>query len=311
MSEQETVTHGVVIRDQPVLDLSHLTSPEQLAAIRGIEDVALVVVPESLAGAYAAIPVSDVASTIYVPANANVRVHTGSLAVGGDGIGGADDVLIVIGMLVITSQVASPLPQRIHVVGSVYAPRGSEPLLGQALAGGTGAVSYYQHADGQDIKVLTGQVKLSGTMLANPAGTPDDMLLVAGQVAVTGEVTTVGYRHVIMAGQVAAPDASRDQIEPASQIQGQVGWYAGEPRVFFNDTHLNADFFRLLDHRVGLVVFGDLTIAPGVTETMLREKVAGITIFGSVTAPPELVGAVQVLATDVFGDIAASDEPGS
>lgn len=70
MSEQETVTHGVVIRDQPVHDLSHLTSPEQLAAVSGIHDVALVVVPESLAGAYAAIPVSDVASTIYVPANA-------------------------------------------------------------------------------------------------------------------------------------------------------------------------------------------------------------------------------------------------
>ena len=136
----------MVLRDQPVVDFSHLTSPEQLAGISRIEDVALVVVPQSLAGAYAAISVSDVAATIYVPDGANVRVHTGALVVGGDGIGAADDVLVVIGMLVITSPVTGPVPQRIYVIGSVLAPRGSEPVLGPALAGGTGGVSYYPHS---------------------------------------------------------------------------------------------------------------------------------------------------------------------
>jgi len=312
MSEQETVPGRVVIKDQPVADFSHLTSPEQLAAIARIEDVALVVVPDALAAAYAAIPSSDVAATIFVPGGANVRVHTGSLVVGGDGIGAADDVLVVIGLLIITSPVRGPLPQRIHVIGSVLAPRGSEPVLGPALAGGTGGVSYYKYAEGQDIKVLSGQVKLSAAMLANPAGQPDDMLIVAGQVTVTGEVTTVGYRHVIVAGQVAAPEASRDAIEPAVQIQGQVGWYRGDdPRVFIGDASLGPDFFRLLDHRVSLVVFGDLSIAAGVTETMLLEKIAGIALFGDITAPAELLGALQVLATDVFGEIRASDGPAS
>jgi hypothetical protein len=312
MSEQETVPDRVVIKDQPVVDLSHLTSPEQLAAIGGIQDVALVVVPESLAAAYAAIPVSDVAGTIFVPSGVNVRTHTGSLVVGGDGIGGADDVLVVIGLLIITSPVTRPLPQRIHVIGSVFAPRGSEPVLGPALAGGSGTVSYYQYADGQDIKVHSGQVKLSGAMLANRAGQPDDLLIVAGQVTVTGEVTTVGYRNVVIAGQVAAPEASRDMIEAATQIQGQVGWYKGDdPRVFTGDSSLGPDFFRLLARPVSLVVFGSLSIAAGVTETMLLEKITGITLFGDITAPPELLGAVQVLATDVFGDILASDGPGS
>jgi hypothetical protein len=55
----------------------------QLAAIGRIENVALVIVPESLAGAYAAIPSSHVAATIYVPDGVNVRVHTGALVVGG------------------------------------------------------------------------------------------------------------------------------------------------------------------------------------------------------------------------------------
>jgi hypothetical protein len=308
MSETEPSADGVVLRDQPVLDLSHLTSPDQLAGISRIEDVALVVVPQSLAGAYAAISVSDVAGTIYVPDGANVRVHTGSMVVGGDGIGGADDVLIVMGMLVITSPVTGPVPQRIYVIGSVLAPRGSEPVLGPALAGGTGGVNYYRHRDDQDVKVLSGQVRLSGAMLANPAGQAGDILIAAGQVAVTGEVTRLGYRLVVVAGQLAAPAAGRDVIEPVVQVQGQAGWYhGGNPRVFYQDVTLGPDFFRLLDQPVSLVVFGDLAIADGVTEDMLLAKVTGAVLFGDATAPPGLVAALQVLATDVFGDIRASD----
>jgi hypothetical protein len=312
MSEQETVRHPVIIKDQPVLDLSHLTSAEEMAAIDRIEDVALVVVPESLAAAYAAIPSSDVASTIYVPGGANVRVHTGSLVTSGDGLGAADDLLVVVGMLLITSPVTTPLPRGIIVIGSALAPRGSEPVLGPAIAASSGSISYYKYADGQDIKVHSGQVKLSGTMLANRGGQPEDMLIVAGQVTVTGEVTTIGYLNVFISGQVAAPEASRDLLESVAQIQGQVCWYkGGDPRVFTSDATLGPDFFRLLDHPVSLVVFGSLSLAAGVTETMMLEKITGITLFGDITAPPELLGAVQVLATDVFGDIRATDGSGS
>jgi adhesin HecA-like repeat protein len=312
MNENEPTNDRVVVSEQPVVDFSHLKAPEQLATISRIENVALVIVPESLAAAYAAIPSSEVAATIYVPDGANVRVHTGALVVGGGGIGAADDVLIVTGMLIITSPVTGPVPQRIHVIGSVLAPRGSETALGPALAGVTGSVSYYTPADGQDIKMLSGQVRLSGAMLANPAGRADDMLIAAGQVVVTGEVTTVGYRQVIIAGQLAAPTASRDVIEPRAQVQGQASWYRGDdPRVFYGDTSLGPDFFRLLDHPVSLVVLGDLIISAGVTEAMMREKMTGISVFGDATAPPGLVGVLQALTTDAFGAIRASDGPGS
>jgi hypothetical protein len=312
MNENEPASDRVVVSDQPVADFSHLAAPEQLAAISRIEGVALVIVPESLAGAYAAIPSSGIVATIYVPDGANVRVHTGTLVVGGDGIGAADDVLILTGMLIITSPVTGPVPQRIHVVGSVLAPRGSEAALGPTLAGGTGGVSYYTPADGQDIKVFSGQVRLSGAMLANPAGQADDMLIAAGQVVITGEVTTVGYRQMIIAGQMAAPAASRDVIEPRAQVQGQAAWYRGDdPRVFYDDTSLGPDFFRLLDHPASLVVLGDLTITAGVTEATMREKITGISVFGDATAPPGLVGVLQALTTDAFGAIRASDGPGS
>jgi len=309
----ERAPGGVVIHNQPVADFSHLTRPEDLAPISRIQNVATVIVPESLAAAYAAIPSSNVATTIYVPSGDNVRVHSGVLVTGGDGLGAADDVLIVVGMLLITTPVTAPLPKRIYVAGSVLAPRGSEALLGQALASGSGSISYYPHAEGQDVKILSGQVKLSGAMLANPAGGPEDILVAAGQVVVTGQVTTVGYRTVVISGQFAGPAPSRDTLEPVAHIQGQAAWYegGGSPRVFNGDASLGPEFFRALDHPVGLVVFGDLIVGAGVTEAMVREKITGITVFGDATAPPELIGVLQALATDVFGDIVASDGPGS
>jgi hypothetical protein len=318
MSETETDTTaarpGRVVSGEAVLDLSHFTRPDELAVFSRIEHVAVIIVPETLAAAYSAIPTAHVASTLYVPAGANIRLQTGSMVVGGDGLGAADDVLVVIGLLIISGPVTGSVPKRIHVIGSVLAPRGSEQALGQALAGGTGSVTYYPYAEGQEVKVISGQVRLSPAVLANPAGKPDDILVVAGQVVVTGEVTSVGYRTTIIAGQLAAPAASRDVLEPAIQTQGQAIWYEGaNPRIYNGDARIGADFLRLLDAPTALVVLGDLTIEAGVTEEALREKLTGISVFGDVIAPAGLVGAVQILATDVFGEFtvagAASDGP--
>jgi hypothetical protein len=302
----------VVLRDQQVVNFAHLTSPDQLAAIGRIEDVALVIVPQSLAAAYLAIPAADVGATVYVPDGANVRTHTGMLTVPGDGIGTGDDVLIVIGGLVITSPITGPLPRQVHVSGLVLAPRGSETALGPVLAGGNGSVSYYRYAEGQDIKVLSGEVRLSGAMLENRAGQPDDILLAVGEIVITGQASGVGYGQVVVAGEVAAPEASREVIEPRLQAYGELAWYPGDnPRAFRGSASLGAGFFRQLDEPAAVVSFGKLAILPDVTESLLREKVRGFTLFGLTTAPAELVGVVQFLATDVFGAIQASDGSGS
>ena len=312
MSGSEPVADRRVISGEAVVDFSHLTSPEELAAIARIEQVATVIVPQSLAAAYARIPTSEVAATVFVPDGANVRIHSGSLTVSGDGLGAADDVLVVIGMLVITSPVTGEVPHRITVVGLVLAPRGSEAVLGRVLGGGAGSVSYYRYTEGQDFKVLSGQVKLSGAMLANPAGEAGDILIAAGQVIVTGPVTTVGYAQVIVAGQFIAPEAGRELLEPRIQVTGQAVWYRGDtPRIILEDIRVGPDFFRLLDHPVSLVLLGDMTVAPGVSEDTVREKITDIILLGDITAPAELVPVFQVLATDVFGDIRAADGPGS
>jgi hypothetical protein len=301
-----------VLRGNGLVDFSHLRSPEDLSSVKRIENVGAVIVPESLAAAYAAIPASKVGGTVFVPDGLNVRVHTGSLVVAGDGLGAAEDMLVVVGMLIITSPVTGVVPKRVAVVGSVLAPRGSEQALGPALAGGVGSVTYYRYTEGQDFRALTGQVKLSGATLANPAGQPDDVLVVAGQTVLTGPVTTVGYAQVIVVGQFIAPKASRDLLEPRMQVAGQVAWYdSDDPRMIFDETRLGPDFFRLLDHPVSLLVFDDLSIAPGVTETMVRDKITDILLFADVTAPAELVGQLQVLVTDAYGTIRAADGPGS
>lgn len=312
MSGSVQAGDGRVISGEPVVDFSHLTSAEDLAAVSRIEGVAAVIVPESLSAAYAKIPSSGVAATVFVPDGANVKVHIGSLMAGGAGLGSADDVLVVIGMLVITGPVTGPLPRRISVVGLVLAPRGSESALGPVLAGGAGNVIYYTPADGQDFKVHAGQAKLSGATLANTAGQPEDILIAAGQVVVTGQVTAVGYAQVIVAGQLVAPAASREMLEPRIQVQGQSAWYrADEPRIIAEETSLGPDFFRLLDHPVSLVVLDDLTIAPGVTEAIVREKVTDIVLLADLTAPADVVPMLQVLAADSFGTIRASDGQGS
>jgi hypothetical protein len=312
MSESEPVAGGRVISGEAIADFSHLRSPEELAGIGRIEKVGTVIVPESLAAAYARIPTSKVGATVFVPDGANVRIHTGSLTVSGDGLGAAEDVLVVIGMLIITSPVTGEVPRQVTVVGLALAPRGSEAALGRVLGGGAGSVGYYRYTDGQDFKVFSGQVKLSGAMLANPAGQADDVLIAAGQVIVTGPVTTVGYGQVIVAGQLIAPEASRDLLEPRMQVTGQSVWYrAGEPRIIFEDIRVGPDFFRLLDHPVSLVLLGDMTVAPGVSEDAVREKITDIVLLGDITAPPELVPVFQVLATEAFGEIRAADGPGS
>lgn len=297
----------VVLQGQVVVDFSQLTSPEQLDAVGRIEDVGLVIVPQSLAAAYLAICVSGVAATVYVPNGAHVRTHTGLLVVPGDGIGAGDDVLIVIGALLITSPVTGPLPRQIHVTGLVLAPRGSESALGSVLVTSIGNISYYRYGEGQDIQVLTGQVTLPSAMLENRAGQPGDILLAAGEVVITGEVREVGYRLVV-AGDVAAPESSREVLGPRLAVHGNIAWYSGaSPRVFHGSTSLGAGFFRQLDEPGTEVSFGELVILPDVTESMLREKVRGFTLFGRASAPADLAGVIQFLATDVFQPIEASD----
>jgi hypothetical protein len=301
------------IEDVAVLDLTPLTSAEDLSGITRIRDVATLLVPESLLPALVRIPMDDVAMVIPVPDGVAVREHTGAVVMGGEALApeAGDAVLVVTGTLILTSPVPKVTYRQIIVTGLVLAPHGSEAALGAGLTRVTGAVDYYPFVEGQDVKVSTGRQRLGGEVLANPAGGPDDILVVAGQLIITGTVAKVGYRRVVVAGQMLAPMDSQALLGPVAVVKGQLTWYTGTPRFFIGKERFGRSFFELVDQPLTLALLGEFEFDPDVTPGLLREKVAEITLVGRLIAPRELVGALQLLTMEKVGEIlVAPDDAG-
>jgi hypothetical protein len=299
------------IKDVALLDLTPLTSAEELAGITRISDVAMVLAPESLMAAVVGIPMDDVAMIVPVPDGAEVRTHTGALVMGGEAMGGPgteNAVLIITGTLVLTSPVQQVGYRQVIVMGLVLAPQGSEAALGAGLTRVTGSVDYYPYVEGQEVKVSTGQLRATGDVLANPTGSPDDILVVAGQLIVTGPVAEVGYRRVVVAGQVLAPRDSQATLGPAMVVKGQLAWYEGQPRFFVGKDRFGRSFFELVDQPLHLALVGRFDIDPEVTPELLRDKVTEIVLVGKLVAPSQLVGVLQLLTTEKVGVITVAED---
>jgi hypothetical protein len=300
-----------VISDVSLLDLTPLTSAEELAAITRISDVAIVLVPESLMPAVAGIPMDDVAMVVPVPDGVEVRSHTGALVMGGEALAAPEAenaALIVTGTLILTSPVQKVAYRQVIVLGLVLAPHGSESALGAGLTRVTGAVDYFPYAEGQEVKVSTGQLQVGGEVLANPTGGPDDVLVVAGQLVVTGPVAKVGFRRVVVAGQVVAPRDSQAVLGPAITVKGQLAWYEGHPRFFVGKDRFGRSFFELIDQQLTLALVGRFTIDPDVPPELLRDKIKEIILVGKLVAPSRLVGALQLLTTEKVGVITVAED---
>ena len=300
-----------VIRDVAMLDLTPLRSAEDLAGITRISDVAIVLVPESLMPAVVAIPMVDVAMVVPVPDGVQVHNHTGALVMGGEALADPEAenaVLVVTGTLILTSPVPKVAYRQVIVIGLVLAPQGSESALGAGLTRVTGSVDYYPSAEGQEVKVSTGQLRADGEFLANPTGGPDDILVVAGQLIVTGLVATVGYRRIVVAGQVLAPRDAQGVLGPAIVMKGQLAWYTGQPRIFVGKETLGRSFFELLDRPLRLALVGRFEIDLDVTVELLRDKVEDVILVGKLVAPRQLVGVLQLLTTEKVGTITAAED---
>jgi hypothetical protein len=302
------------INDVALLDLTPLRSAEELAGITRISDVAIVLVPESLMAAAVGIPMDDVAMVVPVPDGVEVRVHTGALVMGGEAL--ADPAveqatLLVTGTLVLTSPVQKVAYRQVIVMGLVLAPSGSESALGAGLTRVTGSVDYYPYVEGQEVRVSTGQVRADGELFANPTGGPDDVLVVAGQLIVTGPVAKLGYRRVVVAGQMLAPRDSQKVLGPATAVKGQLLWYSGQPRFFVGKERFGRSFFELLDRPLTLALVGSFEIDPDVAPELLRDKVSEIVLIGKLIVPSQLVGVLQLLTTEKLGVITvAGDDDG-
>ena len=299
-----------VIEHVAVLDLTTMKSAEELSRIMSISHVANVIVPESLAGALAAIPMTNVANVVPVPDGARVNAHVGTLTMDGAALstpGDAPTVLLLTGALVITSPVERVGLHSILTVGAVVAPEGSQAALTPALRRTVGGVVYYPWVAGQDVRVFQGDTRVKGDILANPGGSDDDVAVVAGAMVVTSPVQAVGFRRIVVVGALLAPEDSQLVLAPALTVVGAAIWYTAPPRIFNGEERFSAGFFELLDEPVTLVLNGEFQFDPDIPIDLVKAKVAAIVLNGKIEAPPSLVPLLQVLAVQKNGTISTLD----
>ena len=307
--EQPAVPESGVIEGVAVLDLTPHTA-ESLSRIRSIRGVAVVLVPESLAGPLAVIPMTGVASVIPVPDGARISLQTGVVTADGamlaNASGGDRDVLVMTGVLVLTSPVERIGYHTSVVTGVVLAPRGSEAAVA-TISRLTGVAAYYDYTPGQVVRVFQGHVRLSGAALANATGSPTDVAIVAGQMVVTSPIPRLGFQRVVVAGQLAAPVESQEVLEPALEVVGQAAWYSGHARAFSGKERLTRGFFELLDTPVTLLLSGHFELGPDIPPELLKAKVESIALSGKLDAAPEVLPVAQYLTTDLSGVIGTLD----
>lgn len=310
MTEQPpAIPEDGVIQGVAVLDLTTYGA-EAIGRIKQIRGVAQVIVPESLAGALAGVRMKGVAQVIPVPDGARVRLHTGVVTMDGGALaapGTEEDVLVLTGVLVLTSPVTRVAYHSVVATGILLAPKGSEGALAAGLTRMTGVVAYYDYSEGQTVKVFQGQTRLRGETLANAAGKPTDVAIVAGQLVITSPVRTLGYQQVVVAGQLAAPEESLDVLEPALNLTGQVAWYTGTARAFSGGERFERGFFELLEEPITLLLSGRFEVAPDVPAELLREKVGTIVLSGSLKGSKEVVPVLQLLTVEKQGEIGPLD----
>lgn len=299
---------GGVIRDVAMLDLTASTRPEELAHIRRIEDVAVILVRESAAAALTRIDLEDVASVVQVPEHGVPRVHTGTLVLTGAAFAderAKDDVLVVTGALIATEPVRRVTLAGIIVTGAVLAPEGSEALAA-ALTRLTGSFETFPYREGQRIDHRSGDIEVGASGLANREGTPHDVLLVSGVLTVRGEIPDLGYERIVVSGTLIAPKATQDLLEPRVSAHSTI-WYTAPPKVFTGTTTLSRAFFQLLDEPVTLILHGTTTVDADVTLDDVKPGVAAVYSHGTLRAPKEVLSLFQVREGRLTGTTTAWD----
>jgi hypothetical protein len=125
-----------VISDVGMLDLRYAKVPEDLAHIRAIKDVGLVLVPEHLAGVLAGISISDVGGVVPIPQDGEVKCLIGQSRITGAMLeaGDPEAILVIAGQAFITGEVKSVGYKEIRVFGQLFAPRSGEAAISAKLA---------------------------------------------------------------------------------------------------------------------------------------------------------------------------------
>lgn len=305
---EKTAEREPIVGSGPVADLTGYRSAEELATIGRIK-ATCIVVRESLAAAVSRIP-SNASATIIVPEDVEARIQTGMVTLGGEGLApedGPNQALVIVGGLIIVGAVPEVTYRQISVVGMALMPQGSESMIGPRLKDLVGGVKSYAYHEGMQFRSLAGDVSLSAAMIANESGSPNDILIAAGNIIIDEPITSVGYQLIIASGQLIAPRDGRDQLGSRLEMSGEALWYRGDqPRVIGDETY-DAAFLSLVDEPLSLIVQGDLTFADDVTNELIKGAVADIVLTGTITVPKAAHAAVQLLTRENHGSIVIAE----
>ncbi len=160
------------------------------------------------------------------------------------------------------------------------------------------------------VKLLTGDLKLRGEFLENANGNPDETLIVAGGLMITSPFQKVGYKSLILTGEIFAPKECEHELTASlSQLYGELFLYTHEPRMFSGDDLFGREFFAYLKQPVTMFLRGDFVIEADVPLELLQEKVSEVYLWGSIqTANRKQAALLLTLTTLKYGDIRAMQD---
>ncbi|QHW29820.1 hypothetical protein GZH47_02540 [Paenibacillus rhizovicinus] len=160
------------------------------------------------------------------------------------------------------------------------------------------------------MKLYTGQLTLSGEVFSNAGGSPDDILVIAGQVVISSPIVNVGYGDIIIAGQILAPKGSEALLSAKlTRLTGQIIYYKSDaPRIFIGNDSFSRSFFELIDSPMSMALVGNYEIEQDVDIALMKQKVSELILIGNLTAPKPLVPLLQLLAEVKLGDITGKDD---
>lgn len=192
---------------------------------------------------------------------------------------------------------------RLRNIGLVLVPEAMPDLLRDADAQNVGTV--FPVAPGTRGEARVGQLEVEGAALA--AGGENTVLTLVGQIVVTPGVTAVGYKGLVLVGQVLLPQSGQSVLTGKILTQvGQIVYYddSAPLRVFMTDLRLTKAFFDLVREPVSLVLVGDATFAADVTAEILQQKVHTLALVGDCQVEdPALLPHLQFMAKPLLGDL--------
>lgn len=212
-----------------------------------------------------------------------------------------------IGVLDLTAMKAEDIAgvARIANIGVILIPAALQSAFMRITQENIGMVVSVPHTTGR-VKVLSGNLNISGEVLANRSGSPDDVLVILGEIIITSAGDTVGYRELLIAGMLAAPKSMETLIiDAASQVAGTIAYYNSPepPKLYAGNQSFSRAFFELFDQPTALAFVGSIHIEDDVDASIVKQKVSEIILLGNLSAPKSAVAAIQQVAVHTTGNI--------